>query len=239
MRLSRRIPLALYVLCASSIACADASAPANQTGAGALRFVNATANGAAIDIIVGNTVVRTGLTHGDVFDYRLAPSTHKLAVGVRSAGSTKTALLDSVPAHARVLIIAHGIQQALAVLAADTNTARMDRVNVRIAFAAPNAPLVKAYVQPETQSSLGPLPWVSTQSPYVAPLVTTYYRGTPSSQRLVVIFAEYNPGGPEHILAVSPPFAALVTSAWLITFDAAPTGYGAVLSQEPTVIAAD
>ncbi|MEP7345637.1 MAG: hypothetical protein ABI877_10225 [Gemmatimonadaceae bacterium] len=239
MPLLRRIRLATYLISITAVGCADPSSPVDPSLIATLRFVNAMGTGEAVDVVVGNKVVRSALAHGDVFEWRLAPSTTPVLAGIRAGSRTQTVQLHSVEPSERVLFVAHGTTLSLGVLAGDTNSVRFDRVNVRIAFVAANAPLVKAYVQPETQSALGPLPWVSTQSAYSAPLFTPYYRAAPSAQRLTVIFAEYNPGGAEHILAVSEPFEATSASAWLVTFDRNSTGYVAIVAREPVLFPLD
>ncbi len=233
MPLLRRRFMLASLMSATVVACADQNLPVDPERVATLRFVNTMSSGEAVDVVVGSTVVRVGLQSGGVFEWQVSPSSATLRAGVRLGPLTLTTPLGAIQARERILVVVHGSTPSLGILRGDTNTVRLDRVNVRIAFAAPSAPLVKAYVQPETQSSLGPLPWVSTQSFYSAPLFTSYYRAAPSTGRLTVIFAEYNPSGAEPILAVSPPFEASSASAWLVTFDRTSAGYVALVAREP------
>jgi len=221
------------ILSSVVMACADPSSPANSVELGTIRFVNAMPNGATMDLIVGNTVVRSAIPAGTASDWSLAPRTTSVQAGIRVGSQTLLTQIAAIHARERTLLVVHGIAPTLGVLTGDTETIRMDRANIRVAFAAQNAPLVKAYVQPATQSAFGQPPWGSTQAAYTPPLLTTYYRGMPSTDRLTVMFVEYNPGGSERILAVSPAFDAYSGSAWLVTFDQTPSGYSAIVIQEP------
>lgn len=235
----KRCRMRAIVLCGAVMACADPSGPTNARDLGTIRFVNAMPSGATMDIIVGGSVVRSAIPAGTTSDWSLAPRSSPIQAGVRVGTETLLTQIAAIRAGERTLVVVHGIVPTLGVLTGDTSSIRMDRVNIRVVFAAPNAPLVKAHVQPATQSAFGPLPWASTQSAYSAPLLTPYYRGVPSADRLTVMFVEYNPGGLEHVLAVSPPFDAYSSSAWLITFDQSPSGYVAIVAQEPTPLLID
>jgi hypothetical protein len=227
--------LVLYLAMIGAAACADANAPGTTQQRATLRVINALASKSTLDVMVSNTTVQEGVPFGSTVDVVIPSSTLPVSVGVRAAGVSRYVRLDKITDAERVLLVAHGADVALEALPGDTNSIRFGVVNVRLALVAPDAPLVKAFIQPATQSALS-LPWVITQSPYIAPLFTTYYRGTPSATKLAVYFVAYNPGGQETVLAVSPPFDAYASSAWIVTLDKTTSGYEAVVCHEPTPI---
>ncbi|MGQ0764423.1 MAG: hypothetical protein ACT4OZ_01995 [Gemmatimonadota bacterium] len=130
------------------------------------------------------------------------------------------------------LLLVHGAAGRIRrTQAIDTLGPRPDVANIRIALAAPDAPLVRVFVLPAGQPVAGSLNWLSMQSPYVAPLVTGYFRGQPQLWR--VHFSRYAPGSAEPLLASTDPFPVGAGEGVTVLFSRSGGSYTAAAVQEP------
>jgi hypothetical protein len=217
------------------VACAESS-PTGEVGnpSRTVVMINALEDGATIyvsgdvrdDSIPFGSARRLVDTRGTGF----GPAPRGVIVGTRVGGSGSTSYMPAWGTNASAIV--HGRSSTPKVASAsDTLAPRPDVANIRLALTAEDAPLVRGFVLPASQELAGSLNWISTQSPYTAPLVTTFFRGTPQSYR--VHFTRYAPGGSEPVLASTPPFTAAAGDVFTIIFAKSAGGYTATAVAEP------
>ncbi len=129
-----------------------------------------------------------------------------------------------------VLLFGSSSQPAFA-FAGDTAGPRADVANIRLALLAPDAPLVKGFVLPADVSLAVAQPWISTQSPYQAPSITTFFRGPPQAYR--VYFTRYAPASAEPLLAATDAFTVAAGEVVTVMLDRQGADYVAAAIREP------
>jgi hypothetical protein len=216
-------------------ACADSgpTGDVNRVGRTVI-VINAIDDGSKI--YVSGDVQDDSIEHGaakrlvDVRGTGFGPAPRGVIVGTRSTGGVSTSFMPAWGTQASAIV--HGPSNTPQIAQpTDTGAPRPDRANIRIAFAASDSPPVRAFVLPATQELAGSLNWVSTQSPYAAPLVTPYFRGEPQAYRVHI--TRYAPGSAEPLLAATPPFTVAAGDAFTVLFAKSGSGYTATAVLEP------